>query len=90
VGLTSPVFPAQKKAPLYPEVTGGTHQPGVPGLNAAAWSGSGGCRGHGRMGRDVETATVPTQLLWSSTPNPSPDRQPGHPLLRKQALEHLL
>ena len=30
VGLTSPVFPAWKKSSLYPEITDGTHQPGVP------------------------------------------------------------
>lgn len=88
--LPAPSRAAQKKAPCYPEITGGTHQPGIPSLTAAALAESGGCLGHGRMGRDVETAAVPIQVLWSGTQNPSPDQHAGHPLLRKQAFEHLL
>lgn len=48
------------------------------------------CLGHGGLGRDVGTAAVWVQLLWSGTQNPSPDQHPGLPLLHKHAFEHLL
>lgn len=88
--LPAPSRAAEKKAPYSPEITGGTHQPSVPSLNAAALSDSGGCLGHGWMGRDVQTAAVWIQLLWSSTQNASPEQHPDHPLCRKQAFKHLL
>ncbi|RMC02335.1 hypothetical protein DUI87_21503 [Hirundo rustica rustica] len=52
--LTSHASCTQDKAPYYPELTVWTHQPGVPSLKAAALSKSGGCLGHGQLGRDVE------------------------------------
>lgn len=88
--LPAPSRAAQKKPPCYPGITGGTHRPSIPSLNAAALSKSGGCLGHGQSRRVVETAAVPTELLWSGTQNPSPAQHPGHPLLCKQAFEHLL
>lgn len=48
------------------------------------------CLGHGGVGRDVGTAAVWIQLLWSGTQNPSPDQHPSLSLLHKHAFEHLL
>lgn len=62
--------------PLLPRITGWTHQPSTPSLEAAALSKSGGCPGQGQLGRDVEQLLCPHICFGAAPKVPA---QIGHP-----------